>query len=398
MKTKIVVSVGLTIALLSAGIVFERTFMSSPQQEVTEMEPTRYFSSSYQSARQAFIEAAQHSGASIESFQNPHAGPRGEPLYTDVVLLGSADAKNILVLGSGTHGVEGFAGSGIQVGLLREGLASRLDRDASVIMIHAINPFGFAHLRRVNEDNVDLNRNFVDHSKPYPANPGYKELSDVLAPHSISVWSDLACLSRLGWYLARKRMDCLREAVTGGQYSHPEGLFYGGSFETWSNKTIRNIAHRYLSHGKNVVLVDLHTGLGEYGNAEIILNVRKTAEVFSRAVAIWGAARVTSTGAGDSVSAPIEGSLKLALPKMLPQAEVTAVSLEFGTSPVTTVLRALRVENWLHHQRGKDHPDAGRIKAELLRAFYPEGDEWKALVLNQGKGVVEQALMHINEK
>ena len=320
MKRKVVLSVGLAAALLGAGIAFEQTALSNPKHQ---MAPARFFSSSYASARHAFVEAAQEAGASIESFQNPHEGPQGEPLFTDVALLGNADAKNVLVLSSATHGVEGFAGSGIQVGLLHEGLLSHLDKDTSVLLVHAINPYGFAHLRRFNEDNVDLNRNFVDHSQPSPANPGYGELSDVLAPRSLSAWSALAFWSRLGWYLVWNGMDGLRVAVSGGQYSHPEGLFYGGRSETWSNKTIRTIAARYLSVADNVVLVDLHTGLGRYGDAEIILNVPKTGEAYRRAVAIWGGGRVTSTIGGDSESAPGQVLIFLSNLRTVPRARLS---------------------------------------------------------------------------
>ena len=49
-------------------------------------------------------------------------------------------------------------------------------------MVHAINPHGFAWSRRVTEDNVDLNRNFVDHAQPYPSNPGYEELRAAICP------------------------------------------------------------------------------------------------------------------------------------------------------------------------------------------------------------------------
>ncbi len=141
-----------------------------------------YFSSDYQEARHKFLEASTAIGANIESFKNPNPGPEGEPLYTDVALIGPKDAAVILVLVSGTHGVEGFAGSGIQTGLLQQGIASVLNPNVSIVMIHAINPYGFAHLRRFNEDNVDLNRNFVDHTRPYPPNQGYEELADAINP------------------------------------------------------------------------------------------------------------------------------------------------------------------------------------------------------------------------
>ena len=267
-----------------------------------------------------------------------------------------------------------------------------MPKDVGIVMIHAINPYGFAHLRRVNEDNVDLNRNFVDHSQPYPRNPGYEELAEVLAPKSFSSWSDAAFLSRLQWHRLRGRTDWLREAVTGGQYSHPQGLFYGGNSETWSNKTIRMISDRHLSQAERIVMVDVHTGLGEYGDAEIILNAEETEDACSRAVAIWGPARVRSTASGDSVSVHLDGTLKLAVPAMLPHVEVTVVGLEFGTSPPLKVLRALRAENWLHHHGGNDHPKANAIKAALKRAFYPETDDWKSLVWQQGGEVVEQTI------
>ena len=46
----------------------------------------------------------------------------------------------------------------------------------SIVLLHASNPYGFAWGRRVNEDNVDLNRNFVDFDAPLPENPGYNEI------------------------------------------------------------------------------------------------------------------------------------------------------------------------------------------------------------------------------
>jgi hypothetical protein len=65
----------------------------------------------------------------------------------------------------------------------------------------------------------------------------------------------------------------LEEAITGGQYTDPKGLFYGCRFDAWSNRTNWEIAYRYISNKNRVVVIDFHTGLGEFGKAEIILNV-----------------------------------------------------------------------------------------------------------------------------
>ena len=120
------------------------------------------FSESYAQARGRFLEACGYPGAAVEGHQNLNSDPAQRDLWTDVALLGPPNADEVLVLCSGTHGVEGFCGSAIQTGLLQGGLSSRLERQRAVL-IHALNPYGFANLRRANEDNVDLNRNFVDH-------------------------------------------------------------------------------------------------------------------------------------------------------------------------------------------------------------------------------------------
>ncbi len=392
MKRKILSSVMLIVICTLNMIACSQT----PHMEKggTNMEGTEYFSSNYLEARNKFLEASHAVDASIESFKNPYASPEGDPLFTDVAFVGPMDAKSILVLVSGTHGVEGFTGSGIQTGLLRAGITSRMKPGMSIVLIHALNPYGFSHLRRFNEDNVDPNYNFGDHSKPYPANPGYEDLADTISPKSMSLWANAKARFQLLWYRLRNGKLKLEEAISGGQHTHPQGLFYGGLSEAWSNKTIRAIASRYLSNAEQVIVVDFHTGLGPYGHAEVILNESEDSPAYRRAVEWWGD-RVKTTASRQSVSVHLHETLKLALPKMLPDAEVTAISLEFGTFSSVKVFWALRAENWLHHYGGKDHPDAKKIKAELLRMFYPDGDDWKNLVWSQGKEVAERALSEL---
>ena len=106
----------------------------------------QYFSSSYVQARDKFLGAAQSANAELVAFENPAKGVEGECLFTDVALLGSASAPSVLVLCSGTHGVEGFCGSGIQTGLLRDGIADQLPADVRIVMIHALTR-NWSHMR-----------------------------------------------------------------------------------------------------------------------------------------------------------------------------------------------------------------------------------------------------------
>src|SRR6185295_16841724 len=146
------------------------------------------FSESYAEARAKFCGAAAAAGGAIRSWSNPHAkGPNGEALYLDTARFGAAEASNMLVLISSTHGVEGHCGSGAQIAWLRSGGPSKLPKDTGALIVHAINPYGFAWTRRVTEDNVDLNRNFVDHDKAYPKNDGYVAIADAILPKN---WDD----------------------------------------------------------------------------------------------------------------------------------------------------------------------------------------------------------------
>lgn len=301
-ERRILVSIIMTVLL----VCYFSAFANALPDEILS-----YYSDEYHESRNKFLDAAYKYGGRIDSYQNPTAGPDGEALYLDVVSFGAVNPQAILVLGSGTHGVEGFAGSAIQTGLLLQGIAPTLPPNVGLVMIHAINPYGFAHIRRVNEDNVDLNRNFLDHSKPHPSNEGYEQLVDALVPQSLSLWNSAKSLIRLQWFRLWHGTTELRSAISGGQYSHSKGLFYGGRTPTWSNKTIRKIANRYLSKAKRVVIIDFHTGLGSYGNAEVIMNVKEESPPYQRAKQWWGDI-VKSTVSGGSVSPHLHGPLKLA--------------------------------------------------------------------------------------
>ena len=356
-----------------------------------------YFSDDYQAARAKFLSACDSAGGVVTNYQNPHAGPSGEPLFTDVCTIGDPEADAALTLCSGTHGVEGFAGSGIQTGLLRDGLASWLPCGVRVVMIHALNPYGFAHLRRVNEDNVDVNRNFVDHSKPYPPNDEYDRLSKAMVPDNLSLLAKVAAFCQIATFRALRGRSALQAAVSRGQYTHEQGLFFGGHFESWSNCTLRSIARHHLEGVARLAFIDFHTGLGPHGQGEIILNEPRTSRAYERAVAWWGE-RVKSTKEGESVSAELEGTLKLALSRMLPNTETTGAALEFGTYPPEDVFRAMRAENWLHQNGGASHPRAKRIRARFRRSFYPDTLEWKKMIWTQAKEVVNEALNGLRVK
>src|SRR5262249_838132 len=147
---------------------------------------------------------------------------------------------------------------------------SRLPSGIAVMMIHAINPYGFAWQRRVTEDNVDLNRNWIDFGAALPANPKYSELSELLCPPDWSEASQQATSAKLMEWIGRHGMPAFQQAVSGGQYNHPQGLFFGGTKPTWSRNMQTEIFRSRLGSAERVAIIDYHTGLGPWGYGEQI--------------------------------------------------------------------------------------------------------------------------------
>jgi len=352
------------------------------------MSISDYFSADYAAARGQFQTAARRVSAVLETYHNPARGPDGLVLSAETAWLGHRSAERVLVVMSGTHGVEGFCGSGLQVGLLRSGLANELPPGIGLLLIHAINPSGFAWIRRVTEGNIDLNRNFVDHGKPHPANPGYEALRDAICPAD---WlgDRPAAEARLRAYGEAHGAMALQAAITSGQYVDAEGVFYGGRQATWSNRTLREILRRNASTARHVAFIDLHTGLGPYGIGEIMNNHAPEHSGFAR-IKEWFEGEATSSEDGNSSSAPVVGDTNIGLDEALPRAKIAGITLEYGTEPLADMIDAVRVDNWLHVHGRLDSPEGRAIKGRIRKAFYPDADPWRAMVWERAVDVTRR--------
>lgn len=356
----------------------------------------RYFAQNYAEARRKFIGAAQSAGARLWQFEHPLTGPKGEGLGTDIVWLGASDARNVVVVGSATHGVEGFCGSGCQIGFLIENWATRLPADTAMLLVHANNPHGFAHERRVNEDNVDLNRNFIDFDAGPPESPGYAELHPALVPAAWDGEALAAADAAIAAYIEREGLGVFQQVTSRGQYTHPDGLFYGGTGPSWSRRTIETFASEHLSDASRIAVVDFHTGLGPRGYGEIIGRGAPGDPQYERTVA-WYGKDVKSAAVGNSSSVRLNGTIDFGYRRACPNAEQTAITLEFGTLPLEDVHQAIRADNWLYAKGGAEaSPLFPSIKAQIRAAFYGEDPQWKADIWARGQEIVEQALLGVS--
>jgi predicted deacylase len=350
------------------------------------------FSRSFREAREKFLAAASGRRLEVSSEINPVGlGDDGETLAMDAVLAGPPSANSLLVITSGTHGIEGFCGSGCQLAFLRDdALLRRIEEhDVAVLLVHAVNPWGFSHSARTNEENVDLNRNFLDFASNQSPPAGYEALHALLVPHQ---WPP----SEANEAALRKALEAggaaARRAMVGGQSSHPDGLFYTGAMPSWSNRTLRALLRSHGAGRRRLAWIDLHTGLGPTGHGEKIFGATTWGEEATARALAWYGSDVVKATSPRSVTPRTEGYIGLAGPQECPEAAYTFMTLEFGTVPFERATRSLRGEAWL-----RVHPEASAtlrraIRRELRRSFYVEEDFWKGQIVGQFRAITLQAI------
>jgi hypothetical protein len=342
----------------------------------------RYFSPDYFAARSRFREKVHAARGRLDQLAIDARGPDGEPLTIDIGWFGAERPRRLLLHSSGIHGVEGFAGSAIQLQFLDS--LPRLERDSAIVLVHFLNPYGVAWLRRVNEDNVDLNRNFLGPGEAYAGAPaGYGALDPILNPLGPPAWDFF--YARAIWQVARHGMTALKQSVATGQYDHPRGLFFGGKRLQQGPERYQAFLRERLSTAKRVIAIDVHTGVGEYGED---LLLAEEAE-YDAARQVFGA-RVTLADPDRSAAYRVRGGYENMLPRVFPGAAVHFVAQEFGTYRPLHVVRALREENrWHHHGDGSlAHP----TKRGLRDAFSPDDEAWRRAVLGRGQAVLQEAV------
>ena len=348
----------------------------------------KYFSPDYFTARSRFREGAQKAGGRLTSMELDAKGPAGEVLTIDIAWFGAKQPREVLLHSSGLHGVEAFAGSAIQLQLLDQGLPV-IPENAALVLVHVVNPYGMAWLRRFNENNVDLNRNFAGPNEDYSGAPeGYPEFDSFLNPPSPPSW-DLF-YPRAGWLIFRYGMPTLKQVVAGGQYEYPKGLFFGGKGLEEGPQKVQAFVRAHLQSAERVVIVDVHTGLGPFAVDTLFVHAGDEGSPIYLEMKTAFGERVASLDPDRGPGYRIKGAYDTMYSRVLQGDKVSFLTQEFGTDDAVDVLYALREENRWHHYGGGgiDHP----TKRDLKEAFAPDDDLWRTTVLQRGKTVFKQAV------
>lgn len=342
------------------------------------------FSPDYPTACARFRAAALSAGAVLDVLPLTARGPRGETLAIDIAWLGNRRPKRAVLHISGVHGVEAFAGSAAQLALLAA--PPPLPVDGALILVHVLNPYGMAWLRRTNEQNVDLNRNFHPAGSLWTGTPPlYNRLDRLLNPASPPARDGFAL--RLSVAGLHHGVRAVRQAIAHGQHRYPRGLFYGGAELQPGVRLFSDWLQAHLRSTDLLFTVDMHTGLGPHAADTLI-----TEPGVGRVPLLQLSSALQRPLAGSSTAPAaytVSGSLGAALPRLLPDTHVEFVLQEIGTWSPLRVLHALREENRWHHY-GNSHPDHP-AKRRLLEALCPAAPAWREAATMLGADLVYRA-------
>lgn len=354
------------------------------------MSKAQAFSPDYATARHRFRQAASNAGWSLEAHPIGVAEPDGGELTIDVACSPTQDTDKSLIVSSGMHGVEGFFGSAVQLGLLEQ-WDSRSAPRVRHVFLHALNPFGFAWIRRVDEHNVDPNRNFLLPGERYAGSPGgYAGLDGLLNPQCPpSRWEPFA-LKAL-WAIGRHGMPALRQAVAEGQYEFPRGLFFGGTGPSRTHQLLGENLGRWLKGSRDVVHLDLHTGLGPNGACKLMIDYPLSERKRAR-LADWIGTDSFGTLDPGSFDYDVRGGLgRWSVSRNFAPDYLFAFA-EFGTYGPIQVLAGLRAENQAQHWGTPAAASTVRAKHRLKELFCPSSEAWRLQALDRGFDLVARAV------
>jgi hypothetical protein len=357
-------------------------------------------SDSYQTARVNFLRACEKAGVEVASYAHPLKTPDGADLATDVARFGASDASKLLVMVSGVHGVEGFSGAATQVGWIEQKRYEQLPDDTAVLMVHLINPWGAAHLRRYTENNVDLCRNFLDFSQALPANEAYGALHGQLAPGGVLGEYGENTRPFLGKLVSEKGLEYVVDLFMGGQWEFEQGFAFGGQGPEWSNVTLRDILRLNAEGVRQACVIEFHTGLGPWGYGQLItMHHGPELDRVRRDFGPWVFNPSADKSPGEEGYRLVHGHTIEAYRSSFPGVPVTAVTLEFGTYPPDETL-ALLLQEHLLVCRSESAPahKMDEIRTGLLEYHHPRDWEWRCAFWSRSLQVIRQALGHLKQE
>ena len=237
------------------------------------------FYDNYEDIRAHILELSAQLGAETGSYAIDEA----DGLYIDSFYIPSEGTPtNLIVLTTGVHGMEGYIGSVMLDVFFREIWPEQDHSDTGVLVVANVNPYGMKYLRRYNENNVDLNRNFILDwdSFDLSSNKEYPKVQSFLEPKGEignALWHEAGFYLSLAKTAITDGTGTISDALLTGQYEYPQGVYYGGNGDEASTVYLKDVFGQCLDSAyENIVHIDIHSGYGPRYNMVIFNSVYET--------------------------------------------------------------------------------------------------------------------------
>lgn len=373
----------LAATLLGPGIILNAVRQDEPAESYAYSES---FYNSYDEIRAHLKELSGELGTEIYS----HAIDEGDGLYIDSFYLPAFDSKtNLVVLTTGVHGIEGYIGS-VMLDVFFGEVYPQIDSDnTGVLVIANVNPYGMKYMRRYNENNVDLNRNFILdwNSFDLSTNKEYPRVDSFLGPSGKignALWHEAGFYLSLGKNAITEGADTISDALLGGQYEYPQGVYYGGNGDEASTVYLKDVFARCLDgEYENIVHIDIHSGYGPRYNMVIFNSVYETLseaesqELFryDNIIAYDSEAFYATTGDTTDFFYRLADSVNT-------DKTLFSTCFEFGTIGDEFFDTILSLKYTVDENRNHWYPTDNETSAEIVRQnylelFYPTETQWR---------------------
>ena len=392
-----------TILIVLVIVVFGYSYISfnyySPEDPAVDIDQKKlaYFNDTWQECRADFRSEAEEMKARFDSvalFAVPVKSKTDDNLTIDFCYVPAKDTtEKLVVIISGTHGIEGYVGSAVQQMLMNEFFQPEMYSNTGVLLVHGLNAWGFKHQRRFTENNVDLNRNFsTDASLFKTENDGFVALYDMLTPKgevNMGSLQNRFFMLKAIKKIAQKGMPALLQAFAQGQYEFPEGIYFGGQDFEQQKQIVTEVFSEIATPYHTILNLDLHTGFGERGELHLFPNPVDDPELKAAMENVFDGYPI-DWGDSDNFYT-VHGQFVEYIGELFPDKTSIPMLMEFGTLNTSTTVGAVKsahisiVENQGAHYGYKSEKDSLKVKAGYYEMFYPPSEKWRTNAIEVSK-------------
>ncbi len=391
----IILSIILVLSLVGPFVVLA----IATQPAVTEHFYSDVFFTSYEEVRENLDKRVNDlKSKNIEVHKSEYAVNAKEGLYIDNIYLPSTNEQtNLIVITTGVHGIEGYIGS-VMLDVFFEEIYPDIDTaNTGILIVANVNPYGMKNMRRYNENNVDLNRNFIEDWDNFDlsSNTEYPKVDKFLQPEGKmgnAFWHEVGFYLSLAKEAIFTGADTISNALLTGQYEYPEGVYYGGNGDEVSTAYLKGVFADCLDgEYENIIHIDIHSGYGPRYNM-VIFNSVQDPTTEAEAIAEIGYEYIIACDSEEfyiTYGDTTDYFYRLAKSKGSDKG-LYSTCFEFGTIGDGFFDSILSLKFTVDENRQHWYPSNDKITTEMVRQnylelFYPTETEWRLKAISDFK-------------